>query len=123
MRPYTHRDWGELCSWYSGRGLNLPRSAHLSDIGLFEPMIGAGWLYTTNSKIAFIDGLISNVEIPSKVRGAVLIEIGDALMKKAVELGFQQVVITTQNCNIKRWASDSRGFIDLGQHHMLSKEI
>jgi hypothetical protein len=66
------RDYKLVSGWYEKRGLTPPPKALLSDMGFVADERAALWLYTTNSGMMMLEGLISNPDtVPSLRRASV----------------------------------------------------
>ena len=122
MRDFMPSDLSEVNSWCRARGIAELSLDAIPKNGLFEPMTGVGWLYLTDSSIAFIDGFVSNPGMESRLRGVAMASIGEGLLEKAKALRVRHVIVTTQHANIARWALE-HGFAQHGLHSMLTKEV
>lgn len=122
MRAFKMTDLSECNSWCRARGIPEIEAASVPLHGYFEPMVGVGFLYLTDSNIAFIDGLLSNPEAESALRGSVLAAIGERLLEDAKELRVKHLILYTQHGNVSKWAT-SHKFKDCGEHRMYAKEL
>ena len=58
FKPNTHYEI--IRTWGNKRGIDVPELELLSKTGLIVEDYCSGFLYTTNSKIAFIENVIAN---------------------------------------------------------------
>lgn len=86
------KDLGNIISWYRVRNLPSPPSWSLSKYGLMVPGVAAGFLYRTDSGLALVEGLITNPDAPSMVRGRALELVLRNLVAVARDMGFHMVL-------------------------------
>lgn len=64
IRPLIESDYDLLCEWWISWGWNPPTKDFLPDCGMIcyeeNTPICAGFLYATNSKVAWLEWIISN---------------------------------------------------------------
>lgn len=88
-----HED--QLKKWY--KGWNLPDNSYLmSDLGLIVPDVAAIFLFTTNSKMCLLDGLICNPKSDKQERDECINKMIEVMIHQAKELGFKYIMGTTQ---------------------------
>lgn len=100
-------DYDTLVSWWDGwkdwKG-NAPPKEFLPQNGTGGIMISnddvdicAGFLYTTNSKIAWLEFIVSNPNYRNKDRKEAIVMLIDVLCNIANELGFKAVFTSVKN--------------------------
>lgn len=111
-RPFNLRtDYSEVATWWKAHGWpEIPPEA-LSPTGFVVDGICAGWFYKTDSKLSWIEWVVSNPSVEPEVRGAGL----DALMGRLIEegrrLGFSSMFSSISNKRlIERYKK--HGFIE-----------
>lgn len=89
-----------IASWYHAREIEAPLPEQLPEIGYIVDNKVAGWLYRTDSSVAFVDGMISNPNsLPSARRHALNVLAG-VLLDTASSLGYTTVLATTEHPSI-----------------------
>ena len=90
--------------WWWGHGETPPLLKQLPDNGLGgfiaekgkeKKLIAVGYLYLTNSNIAYIDAAISNPDYKGRDRYIIGVMIINELLRKASSLGYETVETTT----------------------------
>lgn len=122
MRSFRTEDMGMVNSWYMAHGDQPITLDSLPQTGLIEPGIAAGFLYKTDSNIAWLEGFVTNPEAPPSARNEALDNIANALMVSAKALGFRQVIAMVENPRMMLRA-DRHGFKGIGAYVMMKKEI
>ena len=71
IRQLEYQDYNTLVEWWSDWGLDSPDRDFLPEDGIGGLIITdgdipvcAGFIYNTNSKVAWIDWIVSNTNIP-----------------------------------------------------------
>jgi hypothetical protein len=119
---YEHEDFEEIRSWYKKRSVEFFDRTVLPNIGFVVPGIGAGFIYMTDSSIAFIEGFITNPEADSKDRNDALDRISENLILYARVMGVKFIKCETKFREIELRA-ERLGFKSLGQTTSMVKEI
>lgn len=101
LRRVTSKDFPVIVHWYRKRQLTPPDPRALSDAGFIADGRVAGWLYLTNSNIAFIDGIISDPNTSASLRRESLSKLVGCLIDFAVHLGYTQVIGLTKHPGIQ----------------------
>ena len=97
IRDITKEDYKVIDSWYLERNLPQPDSKFLPENGLGglilekEKPIAAAYVYTTNSKLGYIDILISDPNYKEEDRYDIILELFKELTQKAYDLGCEMV--------------------------------
>ena len=81
LRPYTNLDYWTLASWWNTHKWPCPDQEMLPKTGFIVEEICAGFLYKTDSKIAWLEFIISNPVSDKQERNKAL----DLLIKKLCE--------------------------------------
>lgn len=119
VRAYTSLDYPTLCSWQSARNKEMFQSDLLSDIGFIVDDKACGFLYTTNSKVCYIETLLSN---PNNKDTKAIDEVVEAIISKAKELGFNLILSTTK-LNVVTSRAITHGFNYESNYTLLTKQI
>lgn len=122
IRRYEDSDYEQISSWQHARGLNMPESGYLSNIGFIIPNKASGFLYTTNSNICHLEMLIANPSINKKDRDEALDLIVTAVIDTATNLGFKVITSTTTIEAVKQ-RSELHGFYSEESHTLLIKKL
>lgn len=105
LRSFKGADYLTLVGWWKAHwdtNAALMTREHLPDIGLVvEGASGAkqamGFLYRTDSKIAWIELVTVNPELAPELRAKALDEVIVGLVKQAKDNGFKTVFTTTHH--------------------------
>lgn len=89
---YKPRHYPIIAKWYTERGLPAPKMSTLSDTGFILDNRVAGWLYMTNSKLAMIEGIISNPQSIPSLRKTSLLRLCALLVDTALALGYTDII-------------------------------
>lgn len=99
---YSERKhYAEIRSWWSNHawpGIDpemLPKNGFVVESG--EQMICAGWLYSSDSAICWMEWIVGNPHISSQERGIGLDLLIQAIRDKARNLGFKIIFMSVQN--------------------------
>lgn len=103
-RLLTEQDYNILANWWKGWKWQAPPKEMLPQNGTGGIMIYkddinicAGFLYTTNSKIAWLEFIISNPEYRNKDRKDAIKLVIDNLCNIAKDLGFKAVFTSVKH--------------------------
>ena len=97
IRDITKEDYKVIDSWYLERNISVPALKFLPESGLGglilekEKPIAAAYVYTTNSKLGYIDFLISDPNYKEEDRYDIILELFKELTQKAYDLGCEMV--------------------------------
>lgn len=107
IRILEEKDYQELLSWWSFWKFPAPAQEMLPDNGLCgimisknEVNISAGFLFFTNSKICWLEYIVSNPEYRSKDRSEAIQLLINELSAIAKEKGFKVMFTTLKNPNL-----------------------
>ena len=95
IRPYTEGDYQTLKAWFESRGRTCPSADLLSKTGFISDS-AAGFLYLTNSSIAFADCFVSDVLAPKAQRQSELKAISEAIIELAKQSGVKVIKADSQ---------------------------
>lgn len=118
MRRYTPRDYEEMAGWYRAREMTVPPPDTLPLNGAIVPGIAAGFLYATDSTVAFMENFVTNPRAGLRERSKAITRIAEALAEEAHVLGFRSIVLTTGHTGIARKAR-ALGYVDVGERRMM----
>jgi hypothetical protein len=120
MRPFDiDKDYATICAWHRSHGWpELPKDG-LSSIGFIDDHC-AGFLYTTNSCIAWVEFVVGNPDSDSKIRSKSLDLLFFWLKKEAEKLGFKMLFSSGKNPAYERRLLD-HGWVhsDSGVNHYI----
>lgn len=106
-RLHTENDLETLNHWYKGHGGTGIDAGCLPKIGIIVEDIAAGFLYRTDSDIAFLDNFVSNPNAkPREVYRAINF-ILEHLTQAAVEMGYKRMFGFTKKDSMHRRAVDA----------------
>jgi hypothetical protein len=124
--PFRFEEHSQMINdWGKKHGFPLPPKEFLSDIGLVVDDTCAGFLYTSNSKIAWIEWVFSNPEKPIEERAKALDNLMKGLEQFAILQG-SQVLLSAAGSDAYRSIVERNGFIQTDQnmtHHMKRIEL
>jgi len=93
-----------LSTWWKAHDWPVMPPESLSQYGLVIPGVAAGFLYKTDSNIAWLEFLISNPEVNKEARSKGLDAIIEGLSAEAKRLGFKTVFTSSYHPGlIKRY--------------------
>lgn len=91
IRRYEDDDYEMVKEWYEARGKRPPSPDTMSDMGYIADERVAGWLYTTNSNVAMIEGIIADPHtIPSHRHQSLRLLLG-FMIDTALLLGYPHI--------------------------------
>lgn len=106
VRTYTGDDLTRIEQWYRDRGLVAPDPSILSSRGYIVDECSAGWLYTTDSCLGLIDGIISDPKVGKTKRERSLHLLHFILIQKAREAGFTHLMGVVNHPSIHEIAKE-----------------
>lgn len=122
-KPIDNVDIIEIQSWFQKRGFPIPENWFFPSEGLMIPEIAAGFLYLTNSGVAYIDGYISNPDSKVMDRMQAFRKITEGLLWMSKNIyDVKMLCCNTKHNSIRRMAL-SFGFTDTGSHMSFNKVL
>lgn len=121
-RRILELDFHEIERWFDKREMKYPTRAIFPQVGFIVDNIACGFLYFTDSSVAFIDGYVSNPESDKYERGEALDMITNELIKMAIFHKCKMIIGDSKIDQIKHRAL-KHGFKDSGKHHSFYLEI
>lgn len=96
LRLYTKEDFPFVQEWHCERGIHGLTEEDCSPYGYVCPGVAAGFLYSTDSKWALLDGFITNPKAPIRDRYRAVTAIAEALLvtcrfRRKIPLAFTQM--------------------------------
>lgn len=92
----NEEDYAVVCGMMNGWGMNALHRRMLSENGAIISKDGidacSGWLYQSDSKIAWIEWVVMNKEAPKEIRTGALDFLYETLFNRAKELGFEVIM-------------------------------
>ncbi len=125
-RKFRKPDIGQIETWLSSRHLSPPSmtalAAMLPKNGFIVPGVAVGFVYLTDSCIAFLDYFVANPEASKDERNVALDLITQAILVEAKKQG-----CTVAHCNSRIGAIVHRaknfGFKEIGQFTSLVRDL
>tara|TARA_R100001163_G_C4994446_1_gene145845 strand:+ start:310 stop:708 length:399 start_codon:yes stop_codon:yes gene_type:complete len=100
-------DFDTISKWWLDWGLEIPEEELLPEKGTGGWMISdneipvaAGYLYFTNTRIGYIDFLISNPEYREKDRNEMIVDLIDYMVKFGIKRGCKFIWATSDNKHV-----------------------
>lgn len=102
VRPYEPKDLDTINRWYAAHGKQAVTDDLLPATGVIVDGVAAGFLYSTDSAIAVLDGFVTCPDAPLRQRFEALLGIIDQLTTTAKENGARRVVGFTRSHGMER---------------------
>jgi len=100
MREYKPEDYEQIMSWWVKRD-KAPISPDLfSDLGFIVDGVAAVFLYTTNSKIAYLECMICNPDVDKSITDKALNDLTELCSEAARQMGYKALMATATNPNV-----------------------
>ena len=123
IREIQRSDFKQISEWVEHRGGVPINPDYYPEYGLIAEDIACGFMFATNSKVAFLDGFISNP-------AASITEVNHAINRLVVQLeedakesGFDRIIVMTRVPSINKRAK-KLGYVEKrGDWSVLSKEM
>jgi hypothetical protein len=122
IRAFSHLDLDEMNDWYTQRHEPTVPVEALPSLGFLVPGVAAGFLYQTDSSLAFVEGLVSNPNARLCVRARALALILEGLVEAARGFGFKQVIGMGRASGPVKLTL-RQGFRRIGSYEMVVKEV
>lgn len=121
-RKYTDRDFEEIQSWYTKRGMTLELK-DLPQVGFIVPGIAAGFVMKTDTNCCILEPFIANPLTLRKEREVALDSIFEDLIKECKALGYKKVFGFSTNLKMV-WRAQTFGFKVIETHSLtVCKEL
>ena len=122
VKNYNDSYYSQLQNWCEDRGFDAPDKEMLSDIGFIIPDVCVGFLYLTNSKVCYLETILSNPNSSDALRDSSIDLIVEALIQKATILNYKLILsVTKLDCIVKR--ALEHGFTTSSKQTLLIKVI
>lgn len=116
-------DLKEINSWIKDWGMTeLPEWFYPEDVYIIPGVITASY-YKTNSKVAYIEQIVSNKHIPDEIRKAGILLIGRHIFKQAKEDGFNVVLGWTRNKSITKVGEEDGMYATKHEYACIAKKL
>jgi len=122
VRPYISTDYDTVDSWFKAHGIQGMDQSLLPETGLIVDDVAAGFLYRTDSSVAFLDSFVTNPEQPQTVRARALQDILEGLTEKAKEVKVRLIIGQPKSAGLIKLGLRV-GYKDLGLHQCLIKRF
>jgi len=122
LRRYTHFDYGIITEWARARQFPVLPQEFLPATGLIHEGHCVGFLYGTDSKICWMEWIISNPNSKSSERNTAMNELLDGLIEEAKRQGFLIMFSSVEAANKKltdRYGSKGFVMTDTGMNNMI----
>jgi hypothetical protein len=97
MQPYNHFHYNKIREWAARRDFTIPAPEYLPETGYINNNHCAGFLYKTDSKICWLEWVVSNPDSPKEERNLALNELIDKLCDDAQKLGFKAIFTSVEH--------------------------
>ena len=112
----TEDDYTIVCGMMSGWGMAALHRRMLSENGIIVSKNGvdvcSGWLYQSDSKIAWIEWVVMNKKASKELRVGALDFLYDTLFNRARELGFEVVMSVANHNSLIERLKNKLGFVE-----------
>ena len=120
VRPYTPADYPLISSWWNARSFPPIPPQFLPPTGFIVGDHAAGFLYSTDSGIAWMEWITTNPQSVKIDRDNALNSLIDALTVEAKRLGFSAVFTSVADSGlISRYARHGFGVTDTTMTNMV----
>lgn len=100
VREFAENDFSQICNW-AQTGYDTEYCLDFfPKTGLIVDGIAAIFLYSTDSKVCFLENMISNREADKEQKDIALDLLLESAFKKAKDLGFRVVYASTNNTKV-----------------------
>jgi hypothetical protein len=109
MRAFMHEDFEQITSWRVSRDAEAIDRDLFPPIGFIEPGIAAGFINFTQTKVAFIENIVSNPYADQGIREKAILQILETLENLAYDRGNKWIVAVTNHPRIEHYAYQIKG--------------
>lgn len=102
IRDYTKEDYATLCEWWKSKDFTPPPEELLPATGYVCNEIAAGFLYLTNSPIAWAEWIVGNPEVDKEARSIALDELINHVCCAAKKAGSIVVFSSSNNAHFMK---------------------
>jgi hypothetical protein len=121
-RRFLPSDYEVLKAWTEEHEMQAPDFELLPETGFIVDNVACGFIYLTNSKLAILEGFVTNPKSNKDTRNDALDDITLELMQIAKKSGYKVLKCETRlNAIVKR--AEKFGFKEIGIFKTLIKEI
>jgi len=96
VRTFTDDDYEDVGKWWIAQGWPVLPLELLPDMGIIVEVNGnkacVGWLYTSNSKLAWLGWPVANPDVSSFSRGKAVLKMIETLEGAAKGLGYSAIM-------------------------------
>lgn len=101
IRPYEIHDYMTLFDWWTAHKWTAPAIDMLPRVGLVVDDICAGFLYQTDSKIAWLEFIVSNPKSDKYKREEALDLLISSCINQAKDMGFKAIFTSVKHPKLK----------------------
>jgi hypothetical protein len=108
IKKIDQKDYELICSWYETWGLPItPRSWFSSETYIIEDKCSASLYALGDSKMYWIEGLVTNPSCDKKLKSESIMKLIDFLQNRAKELGAEIVMTSTPRKGLQQMFIES----------------
>jgi hypothetical protein len=122
MRLFDQEAFEEVNAWNRARGHREWTAEELPSMGMMVPGVAAGFMYQTDSTVAFLENFISNPEAKASEVSEAIDELVDFFRSQAKNLDIQRLVIFSKKRSIGKRAQ-KLGFSHVGEWQGYRAEV
>ena len=117
------KDLKQINSWIKDWNMTaLPEWFYPEDVFIIDGVITASY-YKTNSKVAYIEQIVSNKHCPDDIRKEGILLIGRHIFKKAKEDGFNIVLGWSRNKSIIKAGEEDGMYTTKHEYACIAKDL
>jgi hypothetical protein len=122
MRLFENGDMDAINAWYAAHKQPPARRDLLPETGFIVPGVAAGFLFRTDSRLAFVHNVVTNPDASLRARFVAVRDIVRACQELARALGVAGLVTWTNAPSIVRLACQNGGRV-AGDVTLITQEI
>jgi hypothetical protein len=122
VRRINRGDQAEIAYWYRKHQEPAVPEERQPEVGYIVPRTAAAWLVETNAGTCLVEGLVTNPDMPSRVRNEAIETLITVLLHEAKARGYRYVYVITKRAEMTARAL-GRGGQYYGPHLVFGKEI
>jgi hypothetical protein len=112
----TEEDYAIICGMMTGWKMNPLHRRMLSEYGVIISKDGhdvcSGWLYQSDSKLAWVEWVVMNKKAPKHTREGALDFLYETLFRKAKELDYEVVMCAVNHISLIERLKNKLGFVE-----------
>jgi hypothetical protein len=100
IREFNKIDYYLICEWWTAHKWNAPSYLMLPKTGFIIEGLCAGFLYKTDSEIAWLEFVISNPKSDKELRNEALNILIEKLINEAKQSGFKVIFTSVEHTKL-----------------------